>query len=50
MRYYVGDTVVEDEVGRSHCMCGGEVGTGFWLGNLKERDHLEDQGIGVIVL
>jgi len=20
----------------------GEVHTGFWLGNLKERDHLED--------
>jgi hypothetical protein len=23
----------------------GEVYTGFWGGNLKERNHLEDQGI-----
>jgi hypothetical protein len=27
-------------------VCGrGEVGTGFWWGNMKERDHLQDQGI-----
>jgi hypothetical protein len=24
---------------------GGEVHTGFWLGNLRERDHLEDPGV-----
>jgi hypothetical protein len=23
----------------------GEVHTGFWWGNLKERDHLEDPGV-----
>ena len=23
----------------------GEVRTGFWWGNLKERDHLEDPGV-----
>jgi len=46
----LGDKIVEDEVGRSYCMCGREVDTGIWLGNLKERDHLEDQGIDVIVL
>jgi hypothetical protein len=23
----------------------GEVHTGFWWGNLRERDHLEDKGI-----
>jgi hypothetical protein len=23
----------------------GEVYTGFWLGNLRERDHLEDPGV-----
>jgi len=23
----------------------GEVHTGFWWGNLRERDHLEDAGI-----
>jgi len=30
---------------------GGEVYTGFWWGNLRERDHLEDLGLdGVILL
>jgi len=24
----------------------GEVNTGFWWGNLRERDHLEDPGVG----
>jgi hypothetical protein len=24
---------------------GGELHAGFWWGNLKERDHLEDLGI-----
>jgi len=29
----------------------GEVHTGFWLGNLRERDHLEDLGVdGRIIL
>jgi len=29
----------------------GEVYTGFWWGNLRERDHLEDPGIvGWIIL
>jgi len=29
----------------------GEVFTGFWWGNLRERDHLEDSGIdGRIIL
>ena len=27
-------------------MYGGEVHAGFWWGNLRERDHLEDPGIG----
>ena len=33
-------------------MCGiVEVHTGFWWGNLRERDHLEDPGIdGRIIL
>ena len=31
-------------------MCDGEMDTGFWLRNLEERDHLEYQGIDVIVL
>jgi hypothetical protein len=30
---------------------GGEVRTGFWWKNLRERDHLEDPGIdGSIIL
>ena len=32
--------------GHVACMGGGEVHTGFWWGSLRERDHLEDQGIG----
>jgi len=28
----------------------GEVHTGFWLENLRERDHLEDPGIARIIL
>jgi hypothetical protein len=32
-------------------MGGEEVYTGFWVGNLRERDHLEDSGIdGTIIL
>jgi hypothetical protein len=26
-------------------MGGGELCTGFWWGNLRERDHLEDPGV-----
>jgi hypothetical protein len=26
-------------------MGGGDLHTGFWWGNLKERDHLEDPGV-----
>jgi len=32
-------------VGHVACMVRGEVNTGFWWGNLRERDHLEDSGI-----
>jgi len=28
----------------------GEVRTGFWWGNLRERNHLEDPGIDRIIL
>jgi hypothetical protein len=28
----------------------GEVHTGFWWGNLKERDNLEDPGIDMRVM
>ena len=29
---------------------GGEAYTGFWWGNLRERDHLEDSGIGGMII
>jgi hypothetical protein len=28
----------------------GEVYTGFWWGNLRERDHLEDPGVDVRII
>jgi len=31
--------------GHVACMQTGEVHTGFWWGNLRERDHLEDPGV-----
>jgi hypothetical protein len=33
------------------CQLGkGEVHAGFWLGNLRERDHLEDVGVDKRIL
>ena len=33
------------------CMGRGEMHTGFWWGNMRERDHLENSGIvGRIIL
>jgi hypothetical protein len=33
------------------CMRRGEVHIGFWWGNMRERDHLEDSGIdGRVIL
>jgi hypothetical protein len=32
-------------VGNVMRMGRGEVHTGFWWGNLRERDHLEDPGV-----
>jgi hypothetical protein len=37
--------------GHVACMGKGEAHTGFWWGNLRDRDHLEDPGIdGRIIL
>jgi len=43
---------VKNEIGRACCNMGiGEVYTGFWLGDLRDGDHLEDSGIdGKILL
>ena len=43
-KYYWGDKINEDEMGRVCSMYGGrDMHTGFWCGSLKERDLLEDQ-------
>jgi len=33
-----------------HVMETGEVHTGFWLGDLRERDHLKDLSVDEIIL
>jgi hypothetical protein len=33
-----------------HVWGSGEVHTGFWWGDLRERDHLEDLGIDVKIV
>jgi hypothetical protein len=40
--YYSGDQIKKTEMGRVRSMCGREVHTGFWWGNLRVGDHLED--------
>jgi hypothetical protein len=36
---------MENEMGGTCSTYGGELSTGFWWGNLRERDHLGDPGI-----
>jgi len=49
----LGDRIEKNEIGGA-CSAYGErieVYTGFWWGNLREREHLEDSGIdGRIIL
>ena len=52
-KYHLGDQMEKNEMGEACKMYGerGEVHTGFWRGNLRERDDLEDPGIdGRIIL
>ena len=49
----MGDKIEKNEMGGEYSTYGGERRsyTGFWWGNLRERDHLGDPGIdGRIIL
>jgi len=46
-KYYSGYKIEKNEMGGACNTYGGrrELHTGFWYGNLRERDHLEDPGV-----
>ena len=45
-KYYSVDRIKKNEMdGACSTYGGGEVLSGFWWGNLRERDHLEDLGV-----
>ena len=47
----MGDQTQMNETGGEYSIYGGEVHTGVWRRNLRERDHLQDPGIdGIIIL
>jgi len=46
----LGDQIEKNEIGGACSAYGGEVHTGFWWGNLRERDHLGDPDVdGTII-
>jgi hypothetical protein len=48
---FYGDKIEKNEIGGTCGTYGGEVYTGFWFGNLRKRDRLEDPGVyGRIIL
>jgi hypothetical protein len=50
-KYCSGDEIKENKMGGACGTYVGEVYTGFWWGNLKERDHLGDPDVdGKIIL
>jgi hypothetical protein len=51
LRQVSGDQIKKNEMVGASGVYGGEVHTGYWCGNLRERDHLEDLGVdGRIIL
>ena len=51
MQYCSGDKIQKNEMAGVCIACGGEMCTGFWWGNLRERDHLEEPSVdGSIIL
>jgi hypothetical protein len=48
---FYGDKIEKNEMGGACGTYGGKMYTGFWLGNLRERDGLEDPGLyGRVIL